>query len=71
MMFVMGTSVVELTGMVVSEVIRAAVIPPGLFVDIPARPLRDVLLAFRSSISGLRAFEGTDGDLATQRLAGF
>jgi hypothetical protein len=52
MLFVTGTSVVELTGMVVSDLIRAAAVPPALSVDIPARPLREVLLAFRSSIQG-------------------
>ncbi len=50
--FGMGTSVVELAGMALSDVVRVGVFPPAVLVDLPPRPLREVLLAFRSSIQG-------------------
>jgi len=50
--FGIGTSVVELARMSLGDVVRATAFPSAVLVDLPARPLREVLLAFRSSIQG-------------------
>jgi len=46
-----GTAFVELAGQATADLVGLAVVPRGI-VDIPPRPLRRVLLTFRSSIQG-------------------